>query len=381
MAVYLIGGANMSTPVYFVSLRAENERNSVLQKVKRMTRKLLQNKLKSGDLVAVKLHFGERGNHGFIQPVFLRYMVEAVKELGGKPFLTDTNTLYTGFRHNAVDHLETATFHGFHYATVPAPLIIADGLRGSDFIEVEINQKHFKKVKIASAIQEADFLLTVTHVKGHIEAGLGGSIKNIGMGCAARSGKQMQHGETFVPDPDPNKCIGCRRCIIHCPAQALFLDSNKKAKVKKELCIGCAECVVYCPSGAIAISWSSPAPTLQERMAEHAYGVLRDKKDKAIFLNFLTDISPDCDCCDWHDASLVPDIGILGSHDIVAIDLASADLINRAIGLKDSSLSQAFKPGQDKFLDVHPLANWRIQIEYAQSLGLGSSDYSLKELK
>ena len=134
----------MSSPVLFVSLRADNERNSVLQKVKRMTGQLLDKRLKSGDLVAVKLHFGERGNHGFIQPVFLRYIIEEVKERGGKPFLTDTNTLYTGFRHNAVDHLETATFHGFHYATVPAPLIIADGLRGSDFFEIEINQKHLE---------------------------------------------------------------------------------------------------------------------------------------------------------------------------------------------------------------------------------------------
>ena len=371
----------MSSPVLFVSLRADNERNSVLQKVKRMTGQLLDKRLKSGDLVAVKLHFGERGNHGFIQPVFLRYIIEEVKERGGKPFLTDTNTLYTGFRHNAVDHLETATFHGFHYATVPAPLIIADGLRGSDFFEIEINQKHFKKVKVASAIHEADFLLVVTHVKGHVEAGLGGSIKNIGMGCVARSGKQMQHGETFIPNPDSQKCIGCRRCIIHCPTQALSLDKNHKAKVQKDLCIGCAECVVYCPTGAIAISWTSSASLLQERMVEHAFGVLKDKMTKSLFINFLTDVSPDCDCCDWHDASLVPDIGVLGSHDLVAIDLASADLINRSIGLRDSSLSRAFQGGQDKFLDVHPVANWRTQIDYAQLIGLGNTDYSLKEIK
>jgi uncharacterized Fe-S center protein len=184
----------MASTVYFVSLRAENEHSTVLGRLKTCARKLLEGRLSLGDLVAVKLHFGERGNHGFIRPVFVRAVVEVVRELGGKPFLTDTNTLYTGFRHNAFDHLETALFHGFGYPAVPAPLVIADGLRGKDHREVEVNLKHFRKVTIASAIQEADFLLVMTHVKGHIEAGLGGAIKNVGMGCASRVGKQMQHG-------------------------------------------------------------------------------------------------------------------------------------------------------------------------------------------
>ena len=223
----------MASLVHFVNLRAHDERSSVLEKLKRLTKTLLKERLEEGDLVAVKLHFGERGNHGFLKPVFLRYIVEAVKESGGKPFLTDANTLYLGFRHHAVDHLETAIFHGFGYPAVPAPLIIADGLRGSDYQEVEVNLKHFKSVKIASAIQEADFLLVVTHVKGHVEAGLGGAIKNIGMGGASRVGKQLQHGETFIPDPREELCIGCRRCIDHCPQNALYLDEKRKAKVKK----------------------------------------------------------------------------------------------------------------------------------------------------
>ncbi len=208
----------MASLVYFINMRAENEENSVLERVRRVTYKLLQDRLEKGDLVAVKLHFGERGNHAFVRPIFLRYIVEAVKEKGGKPFLTDTNTLYTGFRYDAVSHLETAIFHGFGYPAVPAPIIIADGLRGNEYQEVKIHGHHFEKVRIAWAIVEADFLLVVTHVKGHIEAGLGGALKNVGMGCAGRVGKQDQHGETFFPQPREEKCIGCERCILHCPS-------------------------------------------------------------------------------------------------------------------------------------------------------------------
>lgn len=370
----------MASTVYFVHLRAENEHQTVLGRLKSCTKRLLGGRLLGNETVAVKLHFGERGNHGFIRPVFVRSVVEAVREMGGKPFLTDTNTLYTGFRHNAIDHIETALFHGFGYPSVPAPIIIADGLRGRNHYEVEVNLKHFSKVYVASAIHEADFLLVVTHVKGHVEAGLGGALKNVGMGCASRVGKQYQHGGTFVPEPQEEKCIGCRRCILHCPTQALFLDENKKAKVQKKLCIGCAECLLFCPTGAIDALWSAKSELLQEQMVEYVFGVLKDKRGKAAFLNFLLDISPDCDCAPWHDASIVPDIGILGSTDIVAIDQASADLVNRSEGLKDSELDQPLPPGEDKFRAVHPTALWQVQIDYAASLGLGTKEYVLQAL-
>lgn len=370
----------MGVPVYRINMRAESENDSVLLRLSRLTNRLIAERMEKNDFVAVKVHFGERGNHGFVRPVFVRAIVEAVREAGGKPFLTDTNTLYTGFRHNAVDHLETALFHGFGYPAVPAPVIIADGLRGSEEEEVKIAGHHFQKVKIARAIWEADFLLVVTHVKGHIEAGLGGSIKNVGMGCAARAGKQMQHGETFFPNPREDRCIGCQRCIWHCPANALFLNERKKAQLKRELCIGCAECLLYCPTGAIEPAWSSESKTLQERMVEYALGVLKGKGEKVAFLNFLTDISPDCDCAPWHDAALVPDMGILGSHDIVAIDQASADCVTQAQGLSGTKLQKAFVSGTDKFMDVHPQANWQNQIYYAEKMGLGRKEYTLVDV-
>lgn len=368
----------VAQPVYCIPFRAKNESDAVLVRLGKLTQRLVAERMKKNDFVAVKLHFGERGNHGFIRPIFVRSIVEAVREAGGKPFLTDTNTLYTGFRHNAVDHLETALFHGFGYPAVPAPIIIADGLRGNEAEEVEINGKHFKTVKVARAVYEADFLFVVTHVKGHMEAGLGGAIKNVGMGCAARAGKQMQHGETFFPEPKEEKCIGCRRCIAHCPTEALFLNERRKAVLRRELCIGCAECLLYCPTEAIEPAWSSSSELLQERMVEYALGVLQGKGEKVAFLNFITDVSPDCDCAPWHDASLVPDVGILGSHDIVAIDQASGDLIREAQGLPGTKLREAFSPGSDKLRDVHPDARWQHQLEYAEKLGLGKRSYELK---
>ncbi|MEN3185959.1 MAG: DUF362 domain-containing protein [Atribacterota bacterium] len=370
----------MSVPVYFLSLRATSENDSVLLRLKKLTRHLVEGKVAKNDFVAVKLHFGERGNHGFIRPVFVRSIVEAIREAGAKPFLTDTNTLYTGFRHNAVDHLETALFHGFGYPAVPAPLIIADGLRGNDEVEVKVEGNHFQTVKIARAIHEADFLFALTHVKGHMETGLGGAIKNLGMGCASRAGKQMQHGETFFPQPQEEKCIGCQRCIRHCPTQALFLNERKKAGLKRELCIGCAECLLYCPTEAIEPSWSSSSALLQERMVEYALGVLQGKKGKCAFINFITDVSPDCDCAPWHDASLIPDVGILGSHDLLAIDQASADFIQASQGLPGTELKNALGPGTDKLLDVHPEALWQTQLDYAEKLGLGKRTYELQHV-
>lgn len=368
----------MSSKVYFLSLRAKDENHSVIARLKRLTRILIEDRLEKGDITAIKLHFGEPGNHAFIRPIFVRQVVEVVRELGGKPFLTDTNTLYKGQRANAVDHLESAIYNGFGYSSVGAPIIISDGINGDDFREVEVNLKNFKKIKIAGGIYDSDFLLVLSHFKGHISAGFGGAIKNVGMGCAPRSGKQMQHAQ-FKPDPNPELCIGCARCVNHCPQGALKLV-NKKAVLTPELCIGCGECVVVCPTSAIEISWNESAIGLQEKMVEFTYGVVKNKEPKIAFINFVMDVSPDCDCAGWHDANIVPDIGILGSHDIVAIDQASVDLVNQSIGLRGSILSKNFNPGEDKFRDIHPEIDWSVQLSYGEELGLGSRRYTLENI-
>lgn len=351
---------------------AQGGKKSRLERVDRLFEKAgFADLIDEGDLVAVKVHFGERGNTAFLSPLYARRVVDKIKEAGGKPFLTDANTLYAGSRANAVEHLVTAIENGFSYATVGAPLVIADGLNGHDYIEVEIGGKHFDKVKIGSAISEADAVIALTHVKGHEASGFGGAIKNLGMGSGCRSGKQVMHSD-LLPSIDPETCSACERCAEWCPAEAITVASA--ATIDYEKCLGCAECTVTCPNGAIAINWKSDPGVFQEKMAEYALGVIKGKEGKVGFMNFVIDVVPDCDCWSWNDAPIVPDIGIVASKDIVAADQASVDLVNAAEGIKGSRLSD---PGAEDKFGLLTGVDWTVQLAHAEMMGLGSRSYEL----
>ncbi len=373
----------MSSTVYFGDMRT-TKNISMPEKLERICRglKVFQN-IKKGELVAITLHFGERGNTGFVRPLYIRRIVNLVREAGGKPFLTDANTLYRGMRSNAVDHINLAMEHGFSYATINAPIIIADGLRGKDYVEVQIDGKHFKKVKIGSAAYHADSLISVAHVKGHVLFGFGGAMKNIGMGLGARSGKQMMHAD-MKPDIIAKKCVGCGLCVKWCPTSSLSLqelpDRKKPLSVLNEAtCIGCGECVVTCLSDAIKISWAGAPEAVQERTVEFAWAIAKDKKEKIGAVNFLMDISPDCDCLGRTDASIVSDIGILASDDVVAVDRASIDLINRQPSLLNTIIPESKLGESDKFAVIHGV-DWTPQFAHAERLGLGSPAYDLKTI-
>jgi len=365
----------MKNQVYFASLKATVQRN-LFDKIDTLLERIdLSQRVKNNDLVAIKLHFGERGNAAFIRPIFIRRIVDQVKKYKGKPFLTDANTLYRGDRSEAVSHLTLAVEHGFNYAVVNAPLIIADGLRGNTYEKVKINQRILKEVYVGAEIIHADTLISCAHFKGHELTGFGGTLKNLGMGCASRQGKLNQHS-SLSPKVDNKKCTSCQECIIRCPENAISL-SNQKARIEEKKCIGCAECIMTCPEGAIQIRWNEPFDVFQKKMVEYAYGALKGKRKKAIFLNFLTQISPACDCYGMADAPIVPDIGILASTDPVAIDQASCDLVNQSVGLEGTALKANKKRGEDKFRAVYPKVDWTIQLDYAQSIGLGSREYEL----
>ncbi len=366
--------------VFFADMRTTAHRGMPAKLGALFERAGLGELISRGDLVAIKTHFGERGGSAFVPSFYLRVLVDKVKEAGGKPFLTDAGTLYVGGRANAYDHIHTAAMHGFDLATVGAPIIIADGLAGGDFIEVEIPGKHFSKVKIASAAVYADVLLAVSHMTGHEVSGFGASLKNVGMGLGSRGGKQQMHSD-MRPRVDETQCNACARCLRWCPAEAISIrgeDKNKAASIDDSVCLGCGECTAMCVEGAISIRWGSQPQVVQEKIAEYAAGALKDKGDRAAFFNFLINITPACDCWDFSDAPIVPDIGILCSRDIVAVDRASVDLVARAVPVKDSRAGE-LAAGQEKFGGLTPVS-WAPQLEHAEWLGLGTQEFTLVKI-
>lgn len=363
--------------VYFTSLRTGNE-ISLLDKMGRLFDKAgFKSIVAKQDLVAIKLHFGELGNLAYIRPPYLRRLVDKVKKLGGKPFLTDANTLYKGSRGNAVDHLETAVLNGFDYAVVGAPLIIADGLSGKDYVKVPVPGDHFTEVNIGSAAYHANAMLVVTHFKGHEMTGAGGAIKNLGMGLGSRSGKQQMHSDV-LPMVNAQICTACKKCEKWCPVSAIRVE-DKQAVIDENTCLGCGECVVTCHFNAIAISWKTTPRAVQEKMAEYALGAVSGKEGKVGYISFVMDISPQCDCYAFNDIPIAPDIGILASFDPVALDQACIDLVNRADVVRGSVIEH-LKPGDDKFQSVHPAVNWAYQLEHAEKLGLGHRQYQIIEV-
>ncbi|MBU1864211.1 MAG: DUF362 domain-containing protein [Candidatus Omnitrophica bacterium] len=368
----------MSSAVYFANIRSRTPKDNKVTKLQRLFDAAQFGEIVAkNDLVALKVHFGEKGSDAYINPVFIRQIVDKVKTRGGKPFVTDTNTLYSGSRFNAVDHIQTAIEHGFDYAVINAPILIADGLKSQSICEVAIKSKHFDVVKVASDIVKADSMIVISHFKGHELSGFGGAIKNLAMGCAPAAGKKDQHQPgIFVIE---KKCISCGKCIEICPVNAIGMR-QEKARINREICTGCAECMHFCQAHAIEFDWETKLTPFMERMTEYAQGVLQCKKGKIGFINVLLNIVPDCDCMPLSDAAIVPDIGILASMDPIALDKASYDLVNKQSGNRQSHLKSNFKPGEDKFKGVWGKTDSLIQINYGEALGMGSSHYNLIEV-
>jgi len=365
----------LESSVFFSDLRSTYKANLITKIDRLLDAVELSRVVKERDLVAIKLHFGELGNTAFIRPVYIRNIVASVKALGGVPFLTDSNTLYAGTRGSAPTHLVTAIQNGFAYSVVDAPIVIADGLRGRNETAVTVNQKHFQQVYLGSDIVNSDSLISVAHFKGHGLTGFAGTLKNLGMGCASRRGKLIQHSGVH-PKVKRKRCVGCGDCVAHCSQGAISL-ADRKAVIEPDTCIGCGECILICTQGAIQIKYNPSIPLFMESMVEYVSGVLKDKMDKALFLNFITDVSPACDCEPYNDAPIVRNIGILASKDPVAIDQASVDLVNQQQALTGSCLNTHLESGEDKFKGLYPKVDWNIQIKYAESLGLGTRQYTL----
>lgn len=359
--------------VYFANMRTSSREN-ILQKLERLLLKAgIENINFKNKFVAVKMHFGEPGNVAFIRPNFVNVVIKTIKDNWGIPFLTDSSTLYLGKRSNAIDHLETANQHGFNQITCGSNVIIADGIKGTDYKEIEINQKNFKTAKIGAAIADADIVVSINHFKGHDMCGFGGALKNLGMGSGSKAGKLEMHSSS-KPKIVSKNCMGCRQCINNCPQRAINIDQNKKAIIDYDKCIGCGQCIAMCLYSAAEANLNEKADILNEKISEYAYAVLKGKPN--FHINFIIDVSPNCDCWPYNDAPIVPDIGIAASFDPVALDKACLDLVNRAEGIRETALNHSCN-SNDKFEAMYPSTDAMQGLIHAQNIGLGKLDYEL----
>ncbi len=366
----------MPSAVWFADVKARSESRNTVSKLALLLDKVLEGgAVRKDDLCALKIHFGETGNDSYVSPVFARVASDAARARGAKPFFTDTGTLYSGDRHNAVDHLGVATRHGFVPEVVGAPVIIADGIKSTDWREVELGLKWFKAAKIANGILDADSMIVVSHFKGHEMSGFGGAIKNLAMGCAPAAGKRDQHScRFFVKD---KRCVACGKCAEVCPTGAAKQSGKDKAIIDRAACIGCGECALFCAPKAIQMDWEVEIGEFTEKMTEYALAAVKGKPGRVVYLTFVTRVVPVCDCAPWSDVPLVSDIGFLASTDPVAIDRAAFELVKAADTPKGSPVEGKAGPGDDKFAAMHPETRGETQLTYGESIGLGSNDYEL----
>ena len=330
-----------------------------------------------GKYVAIKMHFGEPGNLAYLRPNWARAVVDLVKSHGGKPFLTDCNTLYVGGRKNALDHIESAYINGFTPYSTGCHILIADGLKGNDEVEVPVEGgEYVKSAKIGRAVMDADVFISLTHFKGHEQAGMGGALKNIGMGCGSRAGKMEQHnsGKPFVKQ---KKCIGCRACARICAHGAPQFGADGKATIDTDKCVGCARCLAVCPKDAIQCLYDEAPAILNKKIAEYTKAVVDGRP--CFHVSLVVDVSPNCDCHAENDVPIVPDVGMFASFDPVALDQACADAVLAQTPAPNSAL---FDEGcdcssGDYFHAAHPDTDWAVCLEHAEKIGIGTRAYEL----
>lgn len=331
-------------------------------------------------LVAIKMHFGEPGNLSFLRPNYAKAVADVVKELGGTPFLTDCNTLYPGRRKNALEHLDAAAENGFSPLSTGCQILIGDGLKGMDDVEVPVaGGEYIRTAKIGRAVMDADVVISLTHFKGHENTGFGGAIKNIGMGCGSRRGKMEQHA-AGKPTVRKRRCVGCHACARQCAQDAISFGDDNHAVIDQDKCVGCGRCIAACNLDAIYNPNASANAELNCKMAEYAKAVVDGRPQ--FHVSLVMDISPYCDCHAENDVPILPDIGMFASFDPVALDQACVDACLRQAPLPGSLLDQRmhepdFADRHDPFENTTPGTEWKSCLAHAEKIGLGSRSYEL----
>ena len=371
--------------VYFSDFRTKAFGDGLPTKLKKLIKAAgIGNIDFDGKFVAIKMHFGEAGNVSFLRPNYARAVVDVIKEMGGKPYLTDCNTMYPGSRKNGIEHLYCAWENGFTPITVNCPVIIADGVKGTDDIAVPVEGgEYVTEAMIGRAVMDADIFISLTHFKGHEMTGFGGTLKNIGMGCGSRAGKKDQHS-SGKPTIDQDVCRGCKRCQRECANGGLVFDEeNKKMTVNTDNCVGCGRCLGACNFDAIRFRNDNAPAMLNRRMAEYAKAVVDGRPN--FHISLVVDVSPNCDCHGENDAAIVPNIGMFASFDPVALDQACADAVNAAEPIRNSQLGDNmarpdFHDHHDHFKNSRPESEWKSCLEHAEKIGLGSRAYELDKI-
>ena len=363
--------------VFFTNLHTTYDEN-LTQKLSRLIVTAgIQNIDFEKKYAAIKIHFGEPGNLAFLRPNYAAAVVNVIKDLGGKPFLTDCNTLYVGGRKNALDHLDAAYTNGFSPFSTNCHILIGDGLKGTDEVLVPVEQgEYVKEAKIGRAIMDADVFISLTHFKGHEATGFGGALKNIGMGCGSRAGKMEMHsaGKPYVAT---EYCIGCGRCVHVCAHDAPVV-TDRKAFIYEEKCVGCGRCIGVCPTDSVIAASDESNDLLNCKIAEYTKAVLGHRPH--FHISIVVDVSPNCDCHSENDIPIVPNIGMFASFDPVALDQACADAVNKQPVMPGSQLDRMPKIHGDHFIDSAPSTDWRVGIKHAVKIGLGTDQYELIEI-
>ena len=359
--------------MYYTNMRTTLTEN-LLQKLARLVKRAGMTDIDfANKYTAIKIHFGEPGNLAYLRPNYSKVLADLIKELGGRVFLTDCNTLYVGRRKNALDHLDAAYENGYNPFATGCHVIIADGLKGTDEALVPINGEYVKEAKIGRALMDADIVISLTHFKGHEAAGFGGALKNIGMGGGSRAGKMEMHsaGKPYV---NQKACIGCGSCKKNCAHGAITI-ADRKASIDTNVCVGCGRCVGACPVDAVTPMNDEANDVLNKKIAEYTWAILKDRPH--FHVSLVVDVSPNCDCHAENDVPIVPNVGMFASFDPVALDMACVDAVNRQPVMAGSFLAEQEQNHHDHFTDTHPDTHWQSCIDHAVKLGLGNKEYEL----
>ena len=359
----------MASKVYFADFRCPSWRENLQQKLARLMMTAGFGDIDmDGKYVAIKMNFGEPGNMAYLRPNWAKTVADLVKSQGGKPFLTDCNTLYIGGRKN-----------GFTPYSTGCHIIIADGLKGNDEVAVPVEGgEYVKEAKIGRAVMDADVFISLTHFKGHKQAGFGGCLKNIGMGCGSRAGKMEQHnsGKPFVKQ---KLCVGCHACAKICAHGAPTFGPDNKATINTDKCVGCARCLAVCPKDAIQCMYDEAPSILNYKIAEYTKAVVDGRP--CFHVSLVMDVSPNCDCHGENDVPIVPNVGMFASFDPVALDQACIDAVLAQPKMPNSVIGsgEACKC-EDYFKAAHPDTDWEAALIHSEKIGLGSREYELVKI-